>query len=314
MMIRVENLTRRFGRTLAIDGISFSIKAGEVVGFLGPNGAGKTTTMRVLACFLPPSRGIVNIAGLDVVRDSLEVRKIIGYMPEGAPLYHDMRVHDYIRFRAKLKGLSGMKRRDKVNEVIESCGLSDVARSIIGRLSKGYRQRVSLADSLVGNPQVLLLDEPTIGLDPNQIRHTRSLIKSLSKRHTVLLSTHILSEVEMLCDRVLIMNKGHIVASDTPARLVGLMRGSSCCQAEIGAPLDDAISKCRAVAGVQNVTGTSDGEWSTLIVECEKGRDVRAELSAIASASSWPLRELKILPGKNLEDVFVEMTREEMCH
>lgn len=312
-MIKVENLTRRFGRTLAIDGISFSIRAGEVVGFLGPNGAGKTTMMRVLACFLPPSRGMVTVAGLDVVRDSLEVRKIIGYMPEGAPLYPDMRVHDYIRFRARLKGLHGMKRRERVNEVIESCGLSDVSRSIIGRLSKGYRQRISLADSLVSDPPLLLLDEPTIGLDPNQIRNTRGLIKGLAKRHTVLLSTHILSEVETLCDRVLIMHKGHIVASDTPAHLVGLMRGASCFQAELGGPLDEAIRKCRSIPGVRNVSGTANGEWSTIIVECEKGCDARADISALASANTWPLRELRALPGKNLEDVFVEMTREEMC-
>lgn len=310
-MIKVENLTRRFGRTLAVDGISFSIKAGEVVGFLGPNGAGKTTTMRMLSCFLPPTRGTVTIAGLDIIRDSLEVRRIIGYMPESAPLYQEMRVHDYLRFRAKLKGLSGMRKRDSVNDVIENCGLANVSRSIIGRLSKGYRQRIALADSLVNDPQLLLLDEPTIGLDPNQIRHTRSLIKSLAQRHTVLLSTHILSEVEALCDRVLIINKGHIVASDTPAHLVELLKGSACFHAEIKGPLEDIVLKFRAIQGVRSATGTPADEWNIIVVECEKGIDVRSELSAIASANAWPLRELKSLPGRNLEDVFVEMTKEE---
>lgn len=310
-MIKVENLTRRFGRTLAVDGISFSIKAGEVVGFLGPNGAGKTTTMRMLACFLPPTRGTVTIAGLDIIKDSLEVRRIIGYMPESAPLYQEMRVHDYLRFRAKLKGLSGMRKRDSVNDVIENCGLANVSRSIIGRLSKGYKQRIALADSLVNDPQLLLLDEPTIGLDPNQIRHTRSLIKSLAQRHTVLLSTHILSEVEALCDRVLIINNGHIVASDTPAHLVELLKGSACFHAEIKGPLEDMILKFRSIKGVCSATGSPAGEWNIIVVECEKGIDVRSEISAMASANAWPLRELKSLPGRNLEDVFVEMTKEE---
>lgn len=311
MMIKVENLTRRFGRTVAVDDISFSIQTGEVVGFLGPNGAGKTTTMRMLSCFLPPTRGSITIAGLDIVRDSLEVRRITGYMPESAPLYQEMRVHDYLRFRAKIKGLGGMRRRDRVNDVIESCGLANVSRSIIGRLSKGYKQRIGLADSLINDPKLLLLDEPTIGLDPNQIRHTRALIKSLAQRHTVLLSTHILSEVESLCSRVLIMNKGRIVASDTPAHLVGLMRGDACFQIELRGPLEDILARCRAIKGVRNVSASTDGEWNTVVIECEKGCDVRAEIAAMTSTNSWPLRELRSLPGRNLEDVFVEMTKEE---
>ena len=265
----------------------------------------------MLACFLPPTRGSVTIAGLDIVKDSLEVRRITGYMPESAPLYLEMRVHDYLRFRAKLKGLSGMRKRDRVNDVIENCGLTNVSRSIIGRLSKGYRQRIALADSLVNDPALLLLDEPTIGLDPNQIRHTRSLIKSLAQRHTVLLSTHILSEVEALCDRVLIINRGHIVASDTPAHLVELLKGAACFQAEIRGPLEDILLKFRSIRGVRSANGSTLDEWNTIVVECEKGIDVRSELSAIVSANAWPLRELKSLPGRNLEDVFVEMTKEE---
>jgi ABC-2 type transport system ATP-binding protein len=310
-MIEVVNLTRRFGKTLAVDNISFSIKAGEIVGFLGPNGAGKTTTMRVLSCFLPPTRGTVTIAGLDIVKDSIEVRRISGYMPENVPLYLDMRVHDYLRFRAKLKGLSGMRRRDRVNDVIEHCGLTEVARSIIGRLSKGYRQRVGLADSLISDPQLLILDEPTIGLDPNQIRHVRTLIKGLSQRHTVLLSTHILSEVETLCDRVLIMHNGHIVASDTPNHLVDLLKSAVCFQAEMKGPIDEIIRQLRAIKGVTTVSGAVEGDWNRLTIKCDQGCDARADIFTTASANQWPLRELTSMPGKNLEDVFVEMTKEE---
>ena len=223
-MISVEGLTKRYGKTTAVKNISFSIKQGEIVGFLGPNGAGKSTTMRILSCFLPLTRGRVTIAGLDVMKDSLEIRKRVGYMSESVALYPEMRVKEYLRFRARLRGLSGKDERVRVREIIELCGLSDVSRFVIGRLSKGYRQRVGLADSLLHKPDLLLLDEPTIGLDPNQIRHFRSLIKDLGRKQTILLSTHILSEVEMVCDRVLILNKGAIVASDTPESLMGLLK------------------------------------------------------------------------------------------
>jgi len=309
-MIQVEHLTKHFGKSVAVDNISFSIARGEIVGLLGPNGAGKTTTMRILSCFLPPSKGSVTIAGLDAVTDSLEIRRITGYMPENVPLYPEMRVNEYLHFRAKLKGVYGILRRQRVNQVLELCGLTDVAKFIIGRLSKGYRQRVGLADALVHDPQILILDEPTIGLDPNQIRQTRALILDLAKQHTVVLSTHILPEVEMLCSRVLIMNKGHIVASDTPDLLKGLIKGYSRFEAELGGPLDPILARFSTVKGVIKATGQTQGEWNTIFLECLKDADVRAELSAIAAENKWPLRELRSSPGRNFEDIFAELTRE----
>ncbi len=309
-MIRVVNLTKRYGRTVAVKDISFAIEPGEIVGFLGPNGAGKTTTMRILSCFLPPTRGTVTIAGLDVVRDSLAIRKRVGYLPETVPLYTEMRVDEYLRFRAQLRGLSGAARRDRVREVLKLCSLSDVSRFVIGRLSKGYRQRVGLADTLLHNPDLLILDEPTIGLDPNQIRHVRALIKSLARNHTVLLSTHILSEVEMMCDRVLIINRGRIVASDTPESLVGRLRGNVRFIAEVRGPLEPVMKKCHELPHVVEATGEAEGDWSRVVIECEKGSDIRSELFALIVENGWPLRELKVAPDRNLEDVFVAMTEE----
>lgn len=306
-MIKVANLTKRFGKTLALDNLSFDVKRGEIVGFLGPNGAGKTTTMRILSCFLPATGGDVTIADKDVFRDSLEVRRRIGYLPENVPLYSGMRVIEYLRYRACLKGLRGRKRSLRIDEVISSCGLTEVRRSIIGHLSKGYRQRVGLADSLVHEPELLILDEPTIGLDPNQVRHIRNLIKSLSRRHTVLLSSHILSEVEMICSRVLIINKGRIMASDTPEKLAARMKDNPRVVAEVRGPCELIADKLKTVRGVVRVSCEPAGEWSSFTCECEKGIDVRAELFSAVSANNWDLRELR-LEKRNLEDVFIEMT------
>ena len=211
-MIEVKNLTKRFGRVTAINGVSFKVAAGEIVGLLGPNGAGKTSTLRVLAGYLPATGGDVSIGGADVFTESLDVRSKVGYLPENVPLYMDMRIIEYLKFRGALKGLRGSRLRERVSVVLEQCGLTEERRALIGRLSKGFRQRVGLADCLLHEPECLILDEPTIGLDPNQIRHIRGLIRSLAHQHTVLISTHILPEVEMLCERVLIMNQGRIVA------------------------------------------------------------------------------------------------------
>jgi len=309
-MIKVANLTKRFGRQTVLDNLSFEVKRGEIVGFLGPNGAGKTTTMRILACYLPPTGGSVTIDGLDVLNDSLDVRRRIGYLPENVPMYQDMRVIEYLRYRAHLKGLRGRTLRSRIEEVISRCGLGDVRRRIIGVLSKGYRQRVGLADALVHDPEVLILDEPTIGLDPNQIRHIRNLIKSLAQRHTVLLSTHILPEVEMVCERVLIINKGQIVAADTADNLVGLIKGNLQIVLEVQGPAEAMLNTIKGVKGVAGVQHETTGEWSRFTCTCDSGIDVRTELFQVVAENRWTLRELKV-EKRNLEDVFVSMTMKE---
>src|SRR6266550_2369028 len=238
-MIEVANLTKRYAGKTALADISFTVARGEIVGLLGPNGAGKSTTMRILSCYLPATSGTVRVAGLDVFRESEEVRRHIGYMQENNPLHHEMRVREYLRFRARLKGLGGRRSRERVDTVMEQCSLTDVSCRIVGHLSKGYRQRVGLADALVHEPELLILDEPTIGLDPHQIRTVRQLIKSLAGKHTVLISTHILPEVEMMCGRVLIMLGGRVLASDTPENLQRRMAGGNQIIAEIAAPEAD---------------------------------------------------------------------------
>src|SRR5512133_2521315 len=236
LMIEVVNLTKRYAGHAALSNISFTVNRGEIVGLLGPNGAGKSTTMRILSCFLPATSGTVRVAGFDVFKDSDEVRRRIGYMPENNPLHTDMRVREYLKFRARLKGLGFKRSRQRVDAVLEQCGLTEVRSRIIGQLSKGFRQRVGLADALVHEPDLLILDEPTIGLDPNQIRSVRQLIKSLGKTHTVLISTHILPEAEMTCSRLVIMYEGKILAADTPENLQRLISGNGQVVAEIAAP------------------------------------------------------------------------------
>ena len=218
-MIEVANLTKRYAGQTAIADLSFTVAKGEIVGFLGPNGAGKSTTMRILSCFLPATSGTARVAGFDVFKEADEVRRRIGYMPENNPLHQEMRVREYLKFRARLKGLSRKRSRERVDVVMQQCALTDVSKKIIGHLSKGFKQRVGLADALVHEPELIILDEPTIGLDPNQIRSVRQLIKDLGRKHTVLISTHILPEVEMTCSRVLIMRHGKILAADTPQNL-----------------------------------------------------------------------------------------------
>ncbi len=307
MMIQVDNLTKRYGRFAAVDDVSFSVERGEVVGLLGPNGAGKTTTMRILACYLPPSGGKATVAGYDVFRDSLEVRRRVGYLPENVPLYREMRVYEYLNYRGKLKGLSGRELRSRVGQVLESAGLVDVSRRIIGKLSKGYRQRVGLADSLVHDPELLILDEPTIGLDPNQIRHIRNLIKELSERHTVLLSSHILHEVEMVCERVLIINEGRVVASGKTEDLTGLMKEHAVVVLEVRGSRSQITDKLKDFDGVEGVECESAGEWHRFTCECGRGEDVQERLFALVSAEKWPVRELRT-EHKSLEDVFVAVT------
>src|SRR5512136_2369447 len=245
LMIQVANLTKRYAGHTAVSDVSFTVGRGEIVGLLGPNGAGKSTTMRILACYLAATSGTVRVAGFDVFLESREVRRRIGYMPENNPLHQDLRVREYLKFRARLKGLNRRQSRQRADVVMEQCGLTEVSRRIIGQLSKGYRQRVGLADALVHEPELLILDEPTIGLDPNQIRAVRQLIKGLGGTHTVLVSTHILPEAEMTCHRVVIMFDGRILAADTPENLQKLMSSRSQVIAEIAAPPAD-LRECWA--------------------------------------------------------------------
>jgi ABC-2 type transport system ATP-binding protein len=306
-MIKVENLTKRYAGQTAIKDLSFEVGKGEIMGFLGPNGAGKTTTMRILASFMPPTSGRATIAGFDIFSQSLQARAHLGYMPESVPLYNDMRVTEYLDYRAALKGVPHRRIAERVGDVKELCGLKDVEKKLIATLSKGYRQRVGLADALVSEPDLLILDEPTIGLDPNQIRQVRELIKNLGKQHTILLSTHILPEVEMTCSRVVIIHKGRIEACDTPENLLGKIRqaGGVVVEARVGS--DDGAEELRKIAGVRDVATESDGDWRIFSLRVESGADVRTEIFQLATDRRWTLRELTQRRA-TLEDVFVEIT------
>ena len=307
-MIKVENLTKRYAGTTAIQDLTFEVGKGEIMGFLGPNGAGKSTTMRILSSFLPATSGRVSIAGFDVFEQSLQARSHLGYMPENVPLYGEMRVTEYLNYRAALKGVPHRRISERVGDVKELCGLKEVEKKLISALSKGYRQRVGLADALVHEPDLLILDEPTSGLDPNQIRQVRELIKNLGKQHTILLSTHILPEVEMTCSRVIIINKGRIEACDTPENLLGEIRtaGGVVLEAKVGN--DDGAEQLRQVPGVRDVTTTTDGEWQTFSLRVESGADVREQVFQLAMMRRWSVRELSQKKA-TLEDVFVEVTQ-----
>src|SRR4249920_453449 len=291
-MIKVENLTKRFAGQTAIQDLNFEVSRGEIMGFLGPNGAGKTTTMRILAGFMPPTSGRASIAGFDVFEKSLQARAHLGYMPESVPLYSDMRVTEYLNYRAALKGVPHRRIAERVGDVKELCGVKDVERKLIGTLSKGYRQRVGLADALVHEPDLLILDEPTSGLDPNQIRQVRELIKNLGRQHTILLSTHILPEVEMTCSRVIIINKGRIEACDTPENLLGRIRTASGVVVEAKTGSEDGSEELKKIAGVRDVTVTTDGDWNVFALRVEAGTDVREEVFRLATERRWTLREL----------------------
>src|SRR5881398_3627073 len=253
-MISVKDLSKRYARNTAVDHISFEVERGQIVGFLGPNGAGKTTTMRMLTCFLPPSSGTATVAGFDVIEAPLEVKKRIGYLPEAPPLYLEMQTAEYLTFVGKLKGLSGAELRQRVDTVCDRCAVGDVKNKLLGKLSKGYRQRVGLAQAIIHNPDVLILDEPTAGLDPKQIIETRDLIRGLAGDHTIVLSTHILPEVAQTCQRVII-NKGHVVAVDTPDNLTARLKGAATMYVQVDAQGGDAGAALAAVPGVKRVVG-----------------------------------------------------------
>ena len=310
-MIEVANLTKRFAGHTAVSSISFTVRQGEIVGLLGPNGAGKSTTMRILSCYLPATSGTVRVAGLDVFAQSNEVRRRIGYMPENNPLHFDMRVREYLKFRARLKGLGLKRSRHRVDTVMEQCGLTDVSRRIIGQLSKGYRQRVGLADALVHEPELLILDEPTIGLDPNQIRAVRQLIKNLARTHTVLISTHILPEAEMTCNRMVIMFEGKILAADTPENLQQLMSSNSQVLAEIAAPLAELEKSWTEMPEIEHFdVSAAEGEYFRCALTPRNGLDLRPRIFALARERGWTLRELT-RNRHSLEDICVRVTRPE---
>ena len=308
-MIEVKNLTKRYAGRHAIRGISFSVKRGEIVGLLGPNGAGKSTTMRILSCFMPATSGTAQVGGFDVFYQSDEVRRRIGYMPENNPLYPEMRVREYLKFRARLKGLGWGRSRERVDTVMEQCGLTGVSRRIIGQLSKGYRQRVGLADALSHEPELIILDEPTIGLDPHQIRSVRQLIKSLAGKHTVLISTHILPEAEMMCNRMLIMYDGKVLAADSPENLQRLMAGSSQIVAEIAAPAAELRDVLSQMQGIETIDiSASDGEFLRCAITPRNGYDLRPAIFAIVRERGWILRELT-RSRHTLEDIYVQITK-----
>jgi len=306
-MIEVQNLTKHYGPVTAIRDVSFNVAPGEIVGFLGPNGAGKSTTMRILACFMPASSGTAKVAGFDVFRDSMEVRQRIGYLPENVPLYSEMRVATYLDFVAEVKGVGRTLRKSRVADVMERCRIGDVQHRIIGKLSKGYRQRVGLAQAIVSDPAVLILDEPTIGLDPQQITEIRALIKSLAGDHTVILSTHILPEVSMVCSGVIIINRGSIVAQGPIDRLVEDFFPTARVHVQLAGPpaaVRDELSKIPGVVAVHE-EASPDG-LPTYVVESPRGRDVRGEIFQLAAQQRWELRELR-RAGMTLEEVFIRI-------
>jgi ABC-2 type transport system ATP-binding protein len=311
-MIEVENLTKRYGPTLAVSDVTFEAQKGEILGFLGPNGAGKTTTMRVITGYFPPTEGRVRVAGYDVVEEPLEAKRRTGYLPEAPPVYPDMSVTEYLNFVGRIKGVARRELRSRVDEISERCAITDVRQRQIGKLSRGYRQRVGLAQALIHNPEVLVLDEPTAGLDPKQIIETRQLIKGLAGRHTVILSTHILPEASKTCQRVVVINAGKIVAVGTPDELTRRLQGFETILLTVEGVAAEVTHRLQRVAGVNQVEArdTLDGRV-TYEVHAEKGKDVRAELARAVVESGWKLYELKT-SGLSLEDIFLKLTTKDL--
>jgi len=307
-MIDVQQVTKRYGRHTAIDRVTFSVAKGEVLAFLGPNGAGKTTTMRILTCFMPASEGTARVAGYDCADQPSEVKRLIGYLPETPPVYHELTVTEYLRFAGRLRGLKNESLTGAIGREVERIGLGSVQHRLIGNLSRGYRQRVGLAQALLHDPPVLILDEPTVGLDPKQIIEIRELIKSLAGSHSVILSTHILPEATAVCQRVVIISGGRIVAEDTPDQLSARLRHSEKISLVVQRPPADAEARLAQVAGVQHVF--SRGPAGNFLLECELGRDIREEVGRLAVLSGWGLVELRAI-SMTLEDVFLQLIRHE---
>ena len=311
-MIEAEKLTKYYDKVAAIEDVSFTVEKGEIVGFLGPNGAGKTTTMRILTGFLPPSSGTARVAGHDILTNSLQVRRRIGYLPEAVPLYTDMKVAAYLEFVAEVKGLERRERRRSVGQIMEKCRIVDVQRMLIGSLSRGYRQRVGIAQALLNNPEVLILDEPTVGLDPKQIIEIRQLIKELSGQSTIILSTHILPEVSMVCQRVIIINDGHIIAVDTPENLTARLQSSAKLLLTVDGPVGQVEEALTQLPGVLRVEPNDESRDAivSFIVESERSRDLRREVSHLIVDRGWGLLELRPA-DMTLEEIFIRLVTEE---
>lgn len=314
-MVEVINLTKKYGNKIGVKNISFTAEKGEILGFLGPNGAGKSTTMNVITGYRPPTEGKVLIGGYDIAEKPLEAKKRLGYLPEIPPLYPELKVKSYLKFICDLKGYSRQKRESHINEIMDLVKITDVKDRLIKNLSKGYRQRVGLAQALVSSPDVLIMDEPTVGLDPKQIQEMRSLIKSLGKEHTIILSSHILAEVSMICDKVIIIKKGEIAAIDTPENLAKNMAAAECFQAKIKGPGERIADIIRGIDGVKSVKQSQDksdisaGLFNYLI-ENTKSVDVRTPLFFKMAELGYPIHEIKSV-AVNLEDIFLQLTSEE---
>jgi ABC-2 type transport system ATP-binding protein len=314
-LIEVQELTKAYGSVTAVDHVSFTVNRGEILGFLGPNGAGKTTTMRILSGFMPATSGTAKIAGFDVFNDSLEVRRRIGYLPEVPPVYPDMSVESYLDFVTQIKSVPPEKRRDRIDDALAKTSLVDKRDELIKRLSRGYKQRVGIAQALVHDPEVIILDEPTVGLDPKQIIEVRHLIKGLAGTHTIILSTHILPEVSMTCDRVVIINKGKIAAVDTPQNLTRQLKGGQRIRLEVNAPeaaLREALSQVQGAGRIQVESAGSDGHLA-VNVEAAAGKDIRSDLAAKIVEKGWPLFELRGI-SLSLEDIFLQLTTDDATH
>jgi ABC-2 type transport system ATP-binding protein len=310
-VIEVQHLTKRYGPVTAVEDVSFRVERGEILGFLGPNGAGKTTTMRILAGYMPATEGKAVVAGFDVFDQPVEAKRRTGYLPETPPLYPDMSVVEYLTFVAKIKGVPSADRRQRIKTIMERTRIADMANRLCSRLSKGYRQRVGLAQALIHNPDVLILDEPTAGLDPKQIIETRQLIKELAGDHTIILSTHILPEVSQTCQRVVIINKGHVVAVDTPDNLTARLRGSETMYVQVDTKGADVAATLTHIAGVTRVAESDRRDGLVgYAVESERGRDVRRELARAVVSGGWGLLELRPM-RMSLEDVFLTLITEE---
>ena len=310
-MIEVQHITKRYGRVTAVDDVSFRVERGEILGFLGPNGAGKTTTMRILTGYIPATDGRAAVAGFDVFDKPIEAKKRTGYLPETPPLYPDMTVREYLDFVSRIKGVPSKERRDRVGAVMKRVHIDDMAARHCGKLSKGYRQRVGLAQALIHNPDVLILDEPTAGLDPKQILETRQLIRGLAGDHTIVLSTHILPEVSQTCQRVVIINKGRVVAVDTPDNLTARLRGAETMLVQVDAAGGDVPAALATIPGVTRV-GAADQRAGAgaFEVESEHGRDVRREIARTVVTNGWGLLELRPM-RMSLEEIFLQLTTDE---
>jgi len=309
-MIEVNNLTHYYGPHPAIQDVSFHVDKGEILGFLGPNGAGKTTTMRIITGFMPPTRGEVSLGGYDVVDDSLDVRRRVGYLPETVPLYTDMTVSGYLRYMGTLRGMPPRSIKRRIVDVIDVCRLGDYRKTQIGKLSKGFRQRVGIAQAIIHEPEVLILDEPTIGIDPIQVVETRRLIQDLGKEQTVVLSSHILPEVSMICGRVLIINEGRIVAEDTPSNLAQRFQGVDRLEVEIGGPVAQVLTALRNVKGVAEVNHRRLQERELYDIQLGRGQDLRDEISRAVISNGWSLLSMQVV-GMSLEDIFLKLTTQE---